>query len=84
MQGYSQGDAVASVEHRTLIAGCFSDVKGGPEIAEANARLIAAAPELLDECISALAAIEDDTRSPRRIEAVKAGLRAAIAKATGK
>lgn len=47
MAGYSQGDAIASIEHNTLVAGCFSDVKGGPEIAEANAKLIAAAPELL-------------------------------------
>lgn len=42
MNGYSQGDAICSIEHNTLIAGCFSDVRGGPEVAEYNARRIVA------------------------------------------
>lgn len=48
MQGYSQPFAVAEAGKPNLIAGCFGDVSGGMETAEANARLIAAAPDLLD------------------------------------
>ena len=47
MEGYSQGHAIASLEQNTLVAGCFSDVRGGTAIAAANAQLIAAAPDLL-------------------------------------
>jgi hypothetical protein len=53
----------------------------GPK-SEANARLIASAPELLAACLSALRALEDNT-SPGPMDGdAKAGLRAAIATAT--
>lgn len=44
---YSQPFAIAQDEKPNLIAGCFGDVRGGVETAEANARLIAAAPDML-------------------------------------
>jgi hypothetical protein len=50
---------------------------------EANARLIAAAPELLENAQAALAALEQPKTYPADIEAAKAFLRSAIAKATG-
>lgn len=63
MRGYSQGDAIASVEHSTLIAGCFSDVKGGPEVATANAQRAVA-------CVNALAGINPEA-VPALIEALQ-------------
>lgn len=48
MQGYSQGLAIAQYGEANLIAGIFSDVRGGDETAKANAALIAAAPDLLE------------------------------------
>ena len=48
MQGYSQPFAIAQKGERNLVAGVFGDVKGGVDVTEANARLIAAAPELLE------------------------------------
>lgn len=49
MKRYSQPWGVAAIrgDRPTLIAGVFGDVTGGLEVAEANARLIAAAPDLL-------------------------------------
>lgn len=47
MEGYSQPFAVAQRGTANLVAGVFGDVRGGKNTAEANARLIAAAPELL-------------------------------------
>mgnify|MGYP003480899704 FL=1 len=49
MQGYSQPSGVAGTGENLgqLICGCFGDVRGGEEQASANARLIAAAPDLL-------------------------------------
>jgi hypothetical protein len=44
---YSQPFGVAEAGTGNLVAGVFGDVKGGKEVAEANARLIAAAPDLL-------------------------------------
>lgn len=40
MQGYSQPWCVAVEDQPILIAGCFGDIPGGIEAAEANARLI--------------------------------------------
>ena len=50
---------------------------------EANARLIATAPELLEIARASLSYLEDDSKSPRRRQACLEGARAAIAKATG-
>lgn len=47
MQGYSQPFVIAEAGKTNLIAGIFGDTVGGLETAEANARLIAAAPGLL-------------------------------------
>lgn len=57
MHAPTHGDMAANSQHRaivrvdkgsaTLIAGIFSDVSGGDTAGLANARLIAAAPELL-------------------------------------
>lgn len=47
-EAYSQPFAIAQKGEANLIAGAFGDVRGGIEVAEANARLIASAPELLE------------------------------------
>lgn len=49
MRSYSQSSGVTGTgEHdKQLICGCFNDI-GGDGVASANARLIAAAPELLE------------------------------------
>lgn len=49
----------------------------------ANARLIAAAPELLEDAAAALQFLKDDSRSPRRRNALIQSLEATIAKAKG-
>lgn len=53
--------------------------------AEANAHLIAAAPEMLEACIKALAAMEDPRRAERDGDCypIPSILREAIAKAEG-
>jgi hypothetical protein len=55
---------------------------GGTEQDHANARLIAAAPDLLDSAQAALAALSQPKTFPADVEAAKLYLRAAIAKAT--
>ena len=61
MSGYSQPFAVAEQGKANLVCGCFGDVSGGNPVAEANARAIAAVPELikalnrLEHCASAAA-----------------------------
>jgi hypothetical protein len=97
MQGYSQPFAIAEAGKPNLVAGCFGDVRGGHETAEANARLIAAAPDLylvaqFDECLdemkrcgSAAEFLQDhgwDMQGPWTAEEwVREKRRAAIAKA---
>ena len=77
MRGYGQPFAIAEKGKANLIGGVFADVAGGAAVATANARLIAAAPLLLEalrdmvsdrECLS---------------EATVNFARAAIAAATG-
>jgi hypothetical protein len=68
---------VAQAGGANPIAGAFSDVRGGHGTAEANARLIAAAPEMYE----ALKAFLDDT-TPER-DCYRKAL-AAVAKAEGK
>lgn len=91
MQSYSQPFCIAGTGEfaYTLIAGCFGDIKGGTEIAEANARLIAAAPDLLEaleHIVNAVAICTDDhgnlTAEICQADDFRAA-RAAIAKATG-
>ena len=57
MAGYSQSHALASPEHNTLIAGLFSDVKGGSEVAAANAARLARCWNTNDKLVQALCAI---------------------------
>ena len=49
----------------------------------ANARLIAAAPELLDACEGLLSALDEDCQSPSRRDELMFAARAAVAKARG-
>lgn len=88
MAGYSQGHAIASLKASTLIAGIFSDVRGGEDAATANARLIVAAPEMLEALRKAAAYIQDDIgQSGARMDYADTdaltAINAAIAKATG-
>ena len=48
MHRYTQPFAIAQFGEANLVAGVFGDVRGGTEAAEANARLIALAPEMFD------------------------------------
>ncbi len=55
MRGYSQSHAIVAPPAkdqtgRQLISGCFCDIKGGEDEAEANARLIAAAGTSASTC----------------------------------
>ena len=75
MRGYSQPFAIAQVGEANLIAGCFGDVRGGADTAEANARLISAAPDLL-------AALEEIVRIGRSHGRYAANLAAASLVAT--
>ena len=83
MKGYQQPYAIAQIGERNLIAGAFGDVRGGEEIAHANARLISAAPELLaalEETVSCfVGSTQWDGEPPAQIQRA----RAAIAKARG-
>ena len=47
MHGYSQPIAIAQQGAANMVAGVFDDVSGGRDVADANASLIAAAPDLL-------------------------------------
>lgn len=47
MRGYGQPVAICEYGQLNLVAGIFGDVNGGTAVAEANACLIAASPELL-------------------------------------
>lgn len=91
---YSQPFAIGQVGRVSLIAGCFGDVYGGEETAEANARLIMRAPKLLaerDELLGIVAQLVAATDSPGRgfdviladIANVAALARDALARATG-
>jgi len=65
---YSQPFNVYQSGVPNLIAGCFGDVRGGPEVAEANARLIAAAPDLLAALKEAKKALQPImTRADREV-----------------
>jgi hypothetical protein len=87
MAGYSQGDAIASLQHNTLVAGCFSDVQGGPDVADANARLIVRAVNAHDALVEALKRVlqdidfmvEDGTLRDIRNDIIYAAARAALA-----
>lgn len=60
MQSYSQPFCIAGTgdEACTLIAGCFGDTKGGIDAAEANARLISAATDLLEALVALYESID--------------------------
>lgn len=58
MCGYGQPLGVAQEGKPNLVAGIFGDVSGGLPTADANARLIAAAPELLAGAMAMMAVRE--------------------------
>ena len=66
----------------SLIAMAHMDFMTEEEF-KSNAKLIAAAPDLLEACNGALQAFKDDTRSPRRIQANINAIERAIKKAEG-
>lgn len=81
---YSQPFGVVEAGKKNLICGCFGDVAGGETTAEANARLIAAAPELLEQ----LRIVTDDLEKVLRARGFRddpkvLAARAIIAKAEG-
>jgi hypothetical protein len=80
MKGYSQPFAVVQRGEANLVAGVFGDVRGGEAVAKANARLIAAAPELLEH-LRVLSA--EDSQCASDWVKKKEAARAAIAKAEG-
>ena len=45
---YSQPFGIMENGGANLVAGCFGDVRGGLEVAKANARLIAKAPDMAE------------------------------------
>jgi hypothetical protein len=60
---YMQPFAIAQTGQLNLVAGTFGDVQGGEEVAKANARLIAAAPDLL----AAIQLLHDNLAEYQRI-----------------
>lgn len=85
----SSGTAVYAVEGREIIYGAHNTRGGTEEERKANARLIAAAPELLAACDDAqkFLAYDDDTDGDAlraMIDQARDLLSAAIAKAEGK
>ena len=94
MRAASMSYAVATADMTQVVAGCFEDVAGGDAEAAANARLIAASPDLLEALKAAQTALAMIV-SPLSIEATttldaythalnaEQAARAAIAKATG-
>ena len=66
--------------HTLAVVAIAFDGAGGLSSMEANAHLIAAAPELLAACIAAEETLDNSLRSPERADALEL-LRAAIAKA---
>ena len=84
MREYAQPFAVCQEGERNLICGVFGDVKGGEEVAAANARVIAAAPELLVQAKIALRYLMDAEHIVIRTGApFPNGLPRVIAKAHG-
>jgi hypothetical protein len=79
---FAHGRYIGTKNHKSAIgecrsaSGCWSD----DEPASANARLIAAAPDLLDAALSTIDTIEG---GPTQVADAITALRAAIAKATG-
>lgn len=93
MRGYSQPFAVAQRGDTNLVCGVFGDTRGGLSVAEANAGLISAAPELLELARLFESTIEYEIRKSEKdgdteganLKRVTLNLtRAAIAKAEGR
>ena len=85
MRGYTQPFAVGQYGMANLIAGVFGDVAGGIDTAQANARLIAAAPTMLEALIAVRdAAIAREGLGQADYNAVGAKVRDAISKAEGR
>ncbi len=83
MQSYSQSSGVARADGQKveLICGCFNDIDGGKERASANAKVMAAAPELLEALIALTEFAKANGYDSNLLPEMK-NARAAIAKAT--
>lgn len=87
----SEGLQEAAIGYRAIIDADGYTVCNPSPMGEANARLIAAAPALLEALFDALPYVEDVLDNPEQLACFKAGtvqrhakaIRAAIAKATG-
>ena len=76
---YTQPFAVVEHGSSNLICGCFGDVQGGYDVADANARLISASPDLYE----ALRGLIAPSGGVYGTEGKIAAARAALAKADG-
>jgi len=87
----AEGVTDAAIGYRAIIDSDGYTVCNPSPMGEANARLIAAAPDLLEALLNALPYVEDVLDNPEQLACFKAGtverhakaIRAAIAKATG-
>lgn len=59
MHSYSQPFAIAESGYANLVAGCFGDVRGGEDVAHANAAFIVRACNCHDDLVAALKAVTD-------------------------
>lgn len=77
MQSYEQPFAVFQTGKPNLIAGVFGDTLGGEITAEANAKLMAAAPDLLAVCQDIL--VEYPTLPWSTLDAIQQAIKKATA-----
>ena len=84
MRSFSQSRAIFQEGKANLIASVFSDVAGGKETAEANARLIAAAPELYEALDRLIVACGEGDRRGRAIDLIDKRYLTAAVKALAK
>jgi hypothetical protein len=81
---FMKASIVADGDNGNLVIAHIDNVDGFDGDSYSNARLIAAAPELLGACKSALRALEDNLQPGCMDEEAKVALRLVIAKAEGK
>jgi hypothetical protein len=66
-----------------VVAEVYADLVASEPVCQANARLIAAAPELYEACGDALELLNEPVITPAALNAVGKRLEAALAKARG-
>lgn len=82
MHGYCQPFAIVQKRRSNMVAGCFGDVSGGPDVGEANAAHICNAVNAHDDLLALAYQYKNDLLHPvtdsgsraRRIEAIDATL----------